>query len=128
MGAQAKALYVIANNHFRGQAFANALQLQAPDPGIEPEAPEELVAAYPDCETCERQTQPSVLTRSPSRRRLLVAVLFALRRGVLLGRFGEQAPSRIFAYLPRGYSFSTWSSQTRASAGLLASINVRPSQ
>ena len=48
MGAQAKALYVIANNHFRGQAFANALQLRHLIQGVEPEAPEELAAAYPD--------------------------------------------------------------------------------
>jgi uncharacterized protein YecE (DUF72 family) len=48
MGAQAKALYVIANNHFRGQAFANALQLRHLIQGVEPEAPEELVAAYPE--------------------------------------------------------------------------------
>jgi uncharacterized protein YecE (DUF72 family) len=48
MGAQAKALYVIANNHFRGQAFANALQLRHLIQGIEPDAPEELVAAYPE--------------------------------------------------------------------------------
>ena len=47
MGAQAKTLYVIANNHFRGQAFANALQLRHLIQGIEPDAPEELVAAYP---------------------------------------------------------------------------------
>ena len=48
MGASARALYVIANNHFRGQAFANALQLKHLIQGIEPEAPEDLVAAYPD--------------------------------------------------------------------------------
>jgi uncharacterized protein YecE (DUF72 family) len=48
MGAQAKALYVIANNHFRGQAFANALQLRHLIQGVEPDAPEELVAAYPE--------------------------------------------------------------------------------
>ena len=47
MGASAKALYVIANNHFRGQALANALQLKHLIQGIEPEAPEELVARYP---------------------------------------------------------------------------------
>jgi len=47
MGAQANALYVIANNHFRGQAFANALQLKHLIQGVEPEAPEDLVAAYP---------------------------------------------------------------------------------
>jgi uncharacterized protein YecE (DUF72 family) len=48
MGAQASALYAIANNHFRGQAFANALQLKHLVSGIEPEAPAELVAAYPE--------------------------------------------------------------------------------
>lgn len=48
MGAQAKALYVIANNHFRGQAFANALELRHLIQGVAPEAPEELVVAYPD--------------------------------------------------------------------------------
>lgn len=48
MGAQAKALYVIANNHFRGAALANALQLKHLIHGTEPDAPEELLAAYPD--------------------------------------------------------------------------------
>jgi uncharacterized protein YecE (DUF72 family) len=47
MGVQAKALYVIANNHFRGQALANTLQLRHLIQGIEPEAPEDLLAAYP---------------------------------------------------------------------------------
>ena len=48
MGAQAKALYLIANNHFRGQALANALQLKHLVQGIRPEAPAELVSAYPE--------------------------------------------------------------------------------
>ena len=48
MGASAKALYVIANNHFRGQAFVNALQLKHLIQGVDPEAPDDLVAAYPD--------------------------------------------------------------------------------
>ncbi len=47
MGSAADALYVIANNHFRGQAFANALQLKHLIQGIEPEAPGDLVAEYP---------------------------------------------------------------------------------
>jgi uncharacterized protein YecE (DUF72 family) len=47
MGAAADALYVIANNHFRGQALVNALQLKRMIQGIEPEAPADLVAAYP---------------------------------------------------------------------------------
>ena len=48
MSSAAEALYVIANNHFRGQALANALQLKHLIQGIEPEAPEDLVAVYPD--------------------------------------------------------------------------------
>jgi uncharacterized protein YecE (DUF72 family) len=48
MGSHAKALYVIANNHVRGQAFVNALQLKHLIQGVVPDAPEELVAAYPD--------------------------------------------------------------------------------
>ncbi len=48
MASQAKALYVIANNHFRGQALANTLQLAHLIRGDKPDAPDELVAAYPD--------------------------------------------------------------------------------
>jgi uncharacterized protein YecE (DUF72 family) len=48
MGASADALYAIANNHFRGQAFVNALQLKHLIQGIEPEAPAALVATYPE--------------------------------------------------------------------------------
>jgi uncharacterized protein YecE (DUF72 family) len=46
LAASAKALYAIANNHFRGQALANALQLKHLLLGAEPDAPEELVRAY----------------------------------------------------------------------------------
>lgn len=48
MGALAPSLYVIANNHFRGQALANALQLKHLIQDVEPEAPEGLLSAYPD--------------------------------------------------------------------------------
>jgi len=48
MGAAADALYVIANNHFRGQAFSNALQLKHLIQGVKPEAPGDLVAEYPE--------------------------------------------------------------------------------
>jgi uncharacterized protein YecE (DUF72 family) len=48
LGATAKSLYAIANNHFRGQALVNALQLKHLIQGIEPVAPEELLRAYPD--------------------------------------------------------------------------------
>ena len=47
MAAQAEALYAVANNHFRGQAVVNALQLKHLVLGVAPEAPAELVAAYP---------------------------------------------------------------------------------
>jgi uncharacterized protein YecE (DUF72 family) len=48
MGGHANALYAIANNHFRGQAVANALQLKHLITGVAPEAPGELVEAYPE--------------------------------------------------------------------------------
>jgi uncharacterized protein YecE (DUF72 family) len=48
MGAIAKALYAVANNHFRGQGLANALQLKHLIQGIVPEVPGELVVAYPE--------------------------------------------------------------------------------
>jgi len=48
MAAQAEELFVIQNNHFRGQALANALQMKQMMQGGAPEAPEELVAAYPE--------------------------------------------------------------------------------
>jgi uncharacterized protein YecE (DUF72 family) len=48
IAASAKALYAIANNHFRGQALANALQLKHLLLEVEPDAPDELVRAYPD--------------------------------------------------------------------------------
>ncbi len=47
MAAHAKALYVIANNHFRGQAVANALQLKHLIQDTRPDAPDDIVAAYP---------------------------------------------------------------------------------
>jgi len=47
MAAETRALYVIQNNHFRGQALVNALQLKRLLQGETPRAPEELVATYP---------------------------------------------------------------------------------
>ncbi|HEX4825002.1 MAG TPA: DUF72 domain-containing protein [Candidatus Polarisedimenticolaceae bacterium] len=47
MSRSAHAVYAIANNHFRGQALANALQLKHLIQGVVPEVPPELVAAYP---------------------------------------------------------------------------------
>jgi uncharacterized protein YecE (DUF72 family) len=50
MGQSAEEMYVIQNNHFRGQALVNALQLKHLVQGERPPAPEELVAAYPELE------------------------------------------------------------------------------
>lgn len=48
MAAAAKTLFVIQNNHFRGQALVNALQLKRMLEGSAPPAPAELVATYPE--------------------------------------------------------------------------------
>jgi len=45
---QAKETYVIANNHYQGKAAANALELISMLLGEPVEAPQPLVAAYPD--------------------------------------------------------------------------------
>ena len=50
MAAAAEELFVIQNNHFRGQALVNALQMKSLLQGGKPRAPEELVAAYPELE------------------------------------------------------------------------------
>ena len=47
MAAQAEELFVVQNNHFRGQALVNTLQLRHLVEGQPPEAPEELVDAFP---------------------------------------------------------------------------------
>jgi uncharacterized protein YecE (DUF72 family) len=41
-------VYVVTNNHFRGQAAANAKMLESMIEGRRVEAPETLLAAYPD--------------------------------------------------------------------------------
>jgi uncharacterized protein YecE (DUF72 family) len=41
-------VYVITNNHFRGQAVANAKMLESMVEGRKVDAPPELVAAFPD--------------------------------------------------------------------------------
>ena len=50
MATQAAEMFVIQNNHFRGQALANALQLKHLLQEPLPLAPEELVALYPQLE------------------------------------------------------------------------------
>ncbi len=50
MATQAAEMFVIQNNHFRGQALANALQLKHLLQEPRPLAPEDLVALYPQLE------------------------------------------------------------------------------
>jgi len=50
MAERAEQLFVVQNNHFRGQALVNALQMKARLQGGRPLAPEGLVDAYPDLE------------------------------------------------------------------------------
>ncbi len=47
MRAKAKNVYVVTNNHFHGQAVANALEIQATLGGGRFQLPEHLLAAYP---------------------------------------------------------------------------------
>jgi len=48
LAATAEELVVVQNNHFRGQALVNALQMMGHLHGARPAAPEALVRAYPD--------------------------------------------------------------------------------
>ncbi len=48
MSLQTQNMFVILNNHFQGQALANALQLKQMMQGGAPDAPLELVAKYPE--------------------------------------------------------------------------------
>jgi len=50
MAGHAPQIFAVQNNHFRGQALVNALQLRRLLTGNPPSAPEELVAAYPELE------------------------------------------------------------------------------
>ncbi|UCH83443.1 MAG: DUF72 domain-containing protein [Candidatus Latescibacterota bacterium] len=57
-------LFVVLNNHFRGQAVANALQLRAMLSGVKSDAPPELLDAYPQIEGSLRPVR-SPRTRIP---------------------------------------------------------------
>jgi len=48
MAKTAADVFVVQNNHFRGKALVNALQLRRLVEGRPPQAPRELVAAYPE--------------------------------------------------------------------------------
>ncbi len=47
LAKKSKELFVIANNHYKGQAVANALELQFLFTGEKPQAPEMLIHRYP---------------------------------------------------------------------------------
>ena len=47
LSAKAESLYIITNNHFRGQALVNAFQIRSLLAGERQNMPEPLVAAYP---------------------------------------------------------------------------------
>jgi uncharacterized protein YecE (DUF72 family) len=50
MAAKAEELFIVQNNHFRGQALVNALQIKRLLQNSWPPAPQELVLAYPQLE------------------------------------------------------------------------------
>jgi len=59
LAAQAAEVFVVQNNHFRGQALANSLQLKHLLEGQRPKCPQRLVETYPDLEPLvdvERET------------------------------------------------------------------------
>jgi uncharacterized protein YecE (DUF72 family) len=51
MAEEARELFIIQNNHFRGKALVNALQMKSILEQRPPVAPEELVIAYPELES-----------------------------------------------------------------------------
>ena len=59
LASESAELFVVQNNHFRGKALVNALQLKQMIEGRRPAAPAELVRAYPELE--------ETVTRDPSR-------------------------------------------------------------
>ena len=50
MAEEARELFIVQNNHFRGKALVNALQMKRILEHRPPSAPEELVLAYPELE------------------------------------------------------------------------------
>ncbi len=52
MTRTAEQVFVVQNNHFRGQALANALQMRHLFEGLKPRSPQGLVETYPDLSPC----------------------------------------------------------------------------
>ncbi|HKQ62444.1 MAG TPA: DUF72 domain-containing protein [Candidatus Polarisedimenticolaceae bacterium] len=61
MALAARELYVVQNNHFRGQALVNALQLRHLLEAEPPAAPEDLTRAYPQLEPLVRVERTRLL-------------------------------------------------------------------
>lgn len=61
LGREAKEAYVVQNNHFRGQALVNSLQLKHLITGVKPPAPSTLVQAYPELEEIVEETPPRLI-------------------------------------------------------------------
>jgi uncharacterized protein YecE (DUF72 family) len=65
MEPQAKELFAVQNNHFRGKALANALMLRHLLGEEQPAAPENLVRAYPELEGLVSVEQPGLFPGAP---------------------------------------------------------------
>jgi uncharacterized protein YecE (DUF72 family) len=60
MGEEARQLFVVQNNHFRGKALANALMLRHLLSGEPPGAPATLVRTYPELRGVVSVEQPGL--------------------------------------------------------------------
>ena len=65
MEPQAKELFAVQNNHFRGKALANALMLRHLLGEEQPAAPEGLLRAYPELEGLVSVEQPGLFPGTP---------------------------------------------------------------
>ena len=63
-------VYAILNNHFRGQAVANALELNSLLTGARPAAPADLVSAYPGLAAFTRAAEGAEGAKAPVQRSL----------------------------------------------------------
>jgi len=66
MGKKAKDVYVIGNNHFRGQAPANVLQLKSKTIQGPVDVPESMMEAYPQLERIAKKQKKPRTRKQPS--------------------------------------------------------------
>jgi uncharacterized protein YecE (DUF72 family) len=66
MGKKAKDVYVIGNNHFRGQAPTNVLQLKSKTIRGPVEVPESLIESYPQLEKIAKKQKKARAGKQPS--------------------------------------------------------------